>query len=156
MDRIRNIHPRNWQLHDFVGWLSCAPALVAFYFLMVYTYGHELVTKTVKIDGVDKAIPFSHAFNAIEKDGWPGFIAPLVIFLVLALLWWLAVAMQDDWVRFVGLIVSFVAGALAGKWLWDTISSKKFDPASFWRGFGTFAVVVFLLVVNLIYYNDCE
>jgi len=154
MERFRNIHPRNWALHDWFGWLTAIPALMAFYFLMVYEYTTEVVTKTTA-DGKGSG-QFSEGINSMARDGWPGFIAPALIVASIGLLWWLATAMEETWARFVGLLVAFVAGSLAGKWLWDTVSSSSFDAASFWRGFMTFLVMLGLLVINLMYYSDCE
>ena len=154
IDRIRNIHPRNWAMHDWFGWLTAIPALVAFYFLMVYEYTNEVVTKTTA-DGAQSA-QFSIGVNAISRDGWPGFIAPVLIAAAIGLIWWLATVMQETWVRFTGLIAAFILGAIAGTWLWNTVTDANFDAASFWRGFATFVVMAFLLIVNLVYYNDCE
>lgn len=154
MNRIRNIHPNNWALHDWFGWLTAIPALVAFYYLMVYEYTTVVVTSSATLaDGTP--VRWLEGVSAMERDGWPGFIAPSIIVAVLGLLWWLASRMENALVRFVGLIAAFLAGALAGKWLWDTVTKADFDAASFWRGFACFVVMFVLLIVNLLYYVEC-
>jgi hypothetical protein len=85
MNRIRNIHPNNWALHDWFGWLTAIPALVAFYFLMVYEYTTVVVTSSATLaDGTP--VRWLEGVSAMERDGWPGFIAPSIIVAVLGLL----------------------------------------------------------------------